>query len=106
MNGAKSHRKSEKIAKFFRLASPSSPASQSASQPASQPASQFSPASSPARSPALVGLHSLAGSFAAFLPVKQPLSPGTRMNGAKNLFAFCSNLMKSPILPDFGCLKI
>ena len=40
MNGAKSHRKSEKIAKFFRLASPSSPASQSASQPASQPASQ------------------------------------------------------------------
>ena len=38
MNGAKSHRKSEKIAKFFRLASPSSPASQSASQPASKPA--------------------------------------------------------------------
>ena len=41
MNGAKSHRKSEKIAKFFRLASPSSPASQSASQPASQPASSL-----------------------------------------------------------------
>ena len=38
MNGAKSHRKSEKIGKFFRLASPSSPASQSASQPASKPA--------------------------------------------------------------------
>ena len=46
MNGAKSHRKSEKIAKFFRLASPSSPASQSASQPASKPALSSEVASS------------------------------------------------------------
>ena len=36
-------------------------------------------------------------SFAAFLIVKKPRSPGTRMNGAKNLIAF---LLKSDEFAD------